>query len=283
MKKLKLDQIIIDAGTQTRAKLNEDTIEDYAEAMTEGGKFPLIAVFTDGANYILADGFHRYMAAKKNGWVDIEVDLHKGTRIDALWYSLGANKANGQRMNHDDKRNSIMLALRDFPKKTQGEIAQHVGCSREWVNKVFGQVVNTSQPGRTVTGKDGKSYPARHKDDLSRPPKPPEEEKDDNGKVIPKKLLTLWHRAQEIQDILTQISKIRATIERAQEEKDALYAEITLSQVKAALDTAYTAIKATKPYCVCPTCQGEGCRACSHRGLIGKFRFDTVIPGELKK
>ena len=77
--------------------------------------------------------------------------------------------------------------------------------------------------------------------------------------------------------------KIRATIERAQEEKDALYAEITLSQVKAALDTAYTAIKATKPYCVCPTCQGEGCRACSHRGLIGKFRFDTVIPRELKK
>ncbi|MFH1969325.1 MAG: hypothetical protein ABIJ53_03295 [Verrucomicrobiota bacterium] len=48
MKKIKLDEIIIDGGTQTRAALNEDTISDYAEAMTEGAKFPTVVVFASG-------------------------------------------------------------------------------------------------------------------------------------------------------------------------------------------------------------------------------------------
>lgn len=47
MKQLKLEQITIDAGTQTRVTLNEETINDYAEAMTEGAKFPDVVVFAN--------------------------------------------------------------------------------------------------------------------------------------------------------------------------------------------------------------------------------------------
>ena len=120
---------------------------------------------------------------------------------------------------------------------------------------------------------------AAPKDDLSRPPSPPAVEKDPHGKTIPSKLLPLWARRQEIQDILTSISRIKAAINH---EKDPLFAELNISYANAHLDQAYTAVKATKPYCVCPYCQGEGCRGCRHRGLIGKDRFDTA-PRELKQ
>ncbi len=115
------------------------------------------------------------------------------------------------------------------------------------------------------------------------PPDPNAVEKDPNGRTIPGKLLPLWIRRNEMQAICTQLSKIRTTIAEAAHGKDMLYAEINQQQIKAALDQAYTAIKATMPYCLCPSCQGEGCRACAHRGLIGKFRYDMVIPKELKQ
>ena len=127
--------------------------------------------------------------------------------------------------------------------------------------------------------KEIKDKAAAPKDDLSRPPTPPAVEKDPNGKVIPTKLLPLWARRQEIQDILTSISRIKAAI---RDEKDPLFAELNLSYANSHLDQAYTAVKATKPYCVCPYCQGECCRGCRHRGLIGKDRYDTA-PRELRQ
>ena len=114
------------------------------------------------------------------------------------------------------------------------------------------------------------------------PPDPNAKVKDENGKVIPKKLHELWFRKQEIQTMLTQISHIRSACVKAQDEKDPLFAELNFNQVAATAGSLYTELKSTMPYCVCPLCQGEGCRACEHRGLIGKFRYDTCTPKELK-
>ena len=52
---------------QTRAALNEDTVQDYADAMERGDRFPAVTVFTDGAEYYLADGFHRVEALRRIG------------------------------------------------------------------------------------------------------------------------------------------------------------------------------------------------------------------------
>jgi len=54
-----LSQIRIDGGTQPRTELNEDVIAEYAELLADGVEFPVITVYFDGANYWLADGFHR--------------------------------------------------------------------------------------------------------------------------------------------------------------------------------------------------------------------------------
>ena len=105
---------------------------------------------------------------------------------------------------------------------------------------------------------------------------------DSLGRHVPEDLAPLWHRRQEVQDFLTALSRMRSTIRHAQEGHDPLWAETNFSAALMHLDRAYSEIDATKPYVVCPMCQGIGCRACKERGLLGKFRYDTVIPRELK-
>lgn len=191
---LKLAEIIIDAGTQTRVKLNEDTIADYAEAMTEGGKFPPIVVFASGTEYLLADGFHRFMAAQRNGWRDMEVEIRKGSRLDAIKYSLGANTIHGLRRTNADKRQCVEIALKEFGKQSDRAIAEMCGISHEFVrqeraNSQVSTVDTCQKHTQTLTnkallepetpriGRDGKSYPAvkQAEKKIEKDTKPPRE------------------------------------------------------------------------------------------------------------
>ena len=79
--KLKIDSIQTEAGTQTRVKINEDAVTEYAEAMENGAEFPPVTVFHDGTDYWMADGFHRIMAASRNGFVDIEAEVRAPVRM----------------------------------------------------------------------------------------------------------------------------------------------------------------------------------------------------------
>jgi len=60
--------------------------------MAEGAVFPPIVVFVDGACSYLADGYHRRRAAEQSQRATIAVELRPGTKNDALWYALGANR-----------------------------------------------------------------------------------------------------------------------------------------------------------------------------------------------
>lgn len=162
---LKLDVIHCDSGTQSRVYINEDAVTEYAERMTEGDKFPPVDVFFDGTDYHLADGFHRVMAAQRSSFKDILANVHKGTAVDALWLSIGANKANGVKRTAGDKRKSIEIALNKFPDKTQEQIASHVGCVQQYVQKVKSELTTSGKLAApaNVKGKDGKTYPSKYK------------------------------------------------------------------------------------------------------------------------
>jgi predicted nucleic acid-binding protein len=56
-----LESIRIDGGTQIRLEIRTDVVQEYAELIA---KLPPITVFFDGSTYWLADGFHRYHAAR---------------------------------------------------------------------------------------------------------------------------------------------------------------------------------------------------------------------------
>lgn len=160
-----LSAIIFDAGTQIRADICEETVAEYALAMTAGDRFPPVVLFHDGNQYYMADGFHRGIAARRILQRDIAAVVYPGTQQDALWYALGANRANGRRLNLADKKHAILLALKAWGGeggKSVREISEQIGCALSYVQQIEKQVTCSGhlEPRARVTGKDGKSYPA---------------------------------------------------------------------------------------------------------------------------
>jgi len=96
------------------------------------------------------------------------------------------------------------------------------------------------------------------------------------GRRIPDHLLELWGRRQEVQDMLTALSRVRGVLRTAEASGDPLYSDVPFSSGQAHLDQAFNAVQVAKPYAVCAYCQGHGCKACGQRGLLSKFRWNTV-------
>jgi ParB-like chromosome segregation protein Spo0J len=113
MKKLNINSIRIDGGTQSRVEINNETVSDYAEAVKVGIEFPPVVVFHDGADNWLADGFHRFHAHKHAGKASIAADILQGSVRDAILYSLAANGTHGLRRSNADKRKSVQTLLTD--------------------------------------------------------------------------------------------------------------------------------------------------------------------------
>lgn len=109
MAALALSSIRIDGGTQSRVEMNQATVDEYAAALADGAEFPAVIVFFDGASYWLADGFHRYWAARKNKCATIEADAREGTQWDAVLFSVGANS--GLDRSDEDKRKCVSMLL----------------------------------------------------------------------------------------------------------------------------------------------------------------------------
>jgi len=157
---IQLSQIRTDGGTQPRAQLDGVTVSEYAEAMERGADFPPVKVMHDGENYWLYDGFHRVKAAQQIGCEQIDADVEQGTKEDAQWASLAANKRHGLRRSQADKRRAIKRALKGWgTDKSDREIARHVGCSQPTVSKYRGELEATDKiyQSERRTGADGRT------------------------------------------------------------------------------------------------------------------------------
>ena len=158
---LELDQIRTNGGTQSRVELNQETVAEYAQAFTAGASFPPVVVFFDGANYWLADGFHRYFGARDAGESAIDAEIITGTKRDAVLYSLKANATHGLRRTNADKRKAVETLLKDAEWATWSDrkIAEVCGVSHELARQVRGAICHplTDSPTRTVE-RNGKTY-----------------------------------------------------------------------------------------------------------------------------
>jgi ParB-like chromosome segregation protein Spo0J len=141
VKELSLARIIAHQEVQVRVAMNEETIEEYAEAMRNGDKFPPVVVFSDdgGASYWLADGFHRYHAAKQiaNNWA-LPAEIKDGGKREAILYAVGANASHGLRRSREDKHNSVLKLLKDkeWSRWSDREIARRCQVSPNTVNRI---------------------------------------------------------------------------------------------------------------------------------------------------
>jgi uncharacterized ParB-like nuclease family protein len=162
-KEISLDLINIYGGTQTRVQTTDEAIESYAEAMTAGTVFPPIDVYFDGATYWLADGFHRYLATKRNQQPAIQANVQPGGRSEALRHALGANATNGVYRTNADKRNAAEIALEEWPELANPVLAELCRVSTDLVRRCRTEMAKSGkleQP-EMVTGRDGKEYPSQ--------------------------------------------------------------------------------------------------------------------------
>lgn len=161
---LPIAQIRRDGGTQPRQGMDEDAVNDYANALRNGERLPAVDVMFDGAAYWLFDGFHRTEAHMRAGLADIAVTIHRGTLEDAQWRSFGANKGHGLRRSNADKERAVRAALRHVNGVglSNVQIARHVGVDDKTVARYRGEMESTSEIPRlpTRTGADGKERKA---------------------------------------------------------------------------------------------------------------------------
>ena len=133
MKKVKIDDLRIDGGTQGREVIDQTTVYNYLERMKEGDEFPKMFAFYDGATYWLVDGFHRYHAYKLLGIKEVEIAYKPGTLEEAQIHSYGVNNTHGKPRTNEDKRKVVLLALEhpSLQGKSDREIAKvcHVSVS----------------------------------------------------------------------------------------------------------------------------------------------------------
>lgn len=107
---LVIAKIRVDGGTQMRAEIDEDTVDEYVEVLAS---LPPITVFYDGNSYWIVDGFHRLRAHEKARKKVIYAEVKSGTQRDAILYAAGANGRHGRRRTHADKRRAVGALLRD--------------------------------------------------------------------------------------------------------------------------------------------------------------------------
>jgi hypothetical protein len=153
--KLGLDKLRLCLALQTRVSIHDDVVEEYAQAMARGDRFPPVVVFQDEGESILADGFHRLKAAQKARLKHLDAEVRQGSRKDALRFALGANDTHGLRRTNRDKRRAVEMALAEFANLSDHLLAEMCGVSVPTVGTVRNQLEIFNSCPRL--GKDGKS------------------------------------------------------------------------------------------------------------------------------
>ena len=156
--RVKLQSIRLDGGTQPRKEIDEPLVQHYTEVLLEGkDKFPPVDLWFDGKSYWPSDGFHRFHAHKRAGFMDIEAKVKQGTKRDAFLACLKANGKHGKPRTPDERRYVVQLALEDIEigSKTDSQIAEICDVSIMTVGRVrkalgLEKTMRTTKDGRTI-------------------------------------------------------------------------------------------------------------------------------------
>lgn len=159
MTELEVKLIKLDGGTQARAGIDRETVNEYVEALRESDStwpFPPVIVYHDGDAYWLADGFHRITAARQHGRFVCDADVRQGTQRDAILHAAGANAEHGLRRTPEDKRRAVLRLLEDaeWGRWSDREIARRCKVSHPFVAKIREETGNITSE-RVYTNRHG--------------------------------------------------------------------------------------------------------------------------------
>jgi hypothetical protein len=135
MRKVKLNDIRIDGGTQGRVVIDQQHVYHMVEMMKEDYEFDPIDTNFDGVTYWLVDGFHRYHAYKLMGIKEVTIKYVPGTQAEAVIRSYGVNARHGLPRSFEDKKKVVEEALAnpDLKDKSNYEIAKICVVSQPFV------------------------------------------------------------------------------------------------------------------------------------------------------
>lgn len=140
IQQIDLESIRTDEECQGRVSLNPGAVKEYAELAKSGTRLPPLTVFYDGAEYWLADGFHRIQAYRRNKTLRVNATIMAGDRTDARLYAAGANATHGLRRSNADKRKAVGLCLDALTEKgeewSERKVAKHCGVTNHLVADV---------------------------------------------------------------------------------------------------------------------------------------------------
>lgn len=137
---IELKPLIFDEDLQSRAKINDFTVAEYAETIKlriqrkDPLGFPPIDVFRDpetGKMYV-AGGFHRGKAHKIAKVKEILANVRIGTKSDAQLFAAAENTDHGLQRSQKDKVRALKLIL-DHPDAVN------------WTNTDIGRAANVSE------------------------------------------------------------------------------------------------------------------------------------------
>ena len=276
-KTLKVSEIECGTETQTRAAIDMECVESYAEAMRDGVTMPPIIVYcSDEGTYWLADGFHRLGAAKAIGAKTIEATVEAGGMRDALRFALAANAEHGLRRTNKDKRRALEIALADLEwgNYSARQLAELCAVSKAFI----GIVRKERQPesNAPVKGADGKKYPrgkkggekkpvhALEKDDqvvtvttCQEPARPAEPLVDALGKPVPDKLVSAFESLAEFQRINKALMRLLDDMAALAEGPGGYDLAIHLDGVKREITIGRKNFMATAPHVLWPAKKGD--------------------------
>ena len=208
--KLKLSEITRELGVQSRRKLDQETIKNYAKLMGDGVVFRPIVVF--GETNILADGWHRFQACKESGIEEIEAERMEGDIRDATFYAISANNEHGLPMATPDRHDNAKKLLLDVEWGKLGlrVIAQKVGLSKTTVGNIRGQLEAEGKLSKSDTRtvvKEGKEYEINVSPQKN--PKPKAKPKEEKPKEQVSKVDTCPENSdlQEMSDIVMSLTE----------------------------------------------------------------------------
>lgn len=303
-----VDAVRTDGNTQARVGLHDPTIEDYRKVLREGGTLDEGDVFFDGEHYWSADIHHRLAAYKAEGCGLIRVKVHAGSRRDARLFAIGANARHGLRRTAADKELAVRMLLEDeeWGRNSVAWLKEMAGVSHCFADKVKRAFLAAKgqPPAETVTGKDGREYPAGggHKPSPSRKKEPkPESEADDEapaagpqlhqsparetesgpmldakGRPVPPHLVAVFQAAGEFRSIVQIIGQLKTRVGELKQKpgSDSLHAQSVIVE----LDDAQRTLRVAAPFVVCPDCGGAGCNKgkkslCPQSGWLPEGRW----------
>lgn len=303
LKHLPLQEISYSQGTQFRKDGDPKVQEEYSALMQEGVVFPPIEVVFDGQHYYLWDGFTRYFAATEIGAETIDCHITKGSLRDAQILACSANKTNGQPRSSQTKRHIIEFLLADevWGKKTQDEIASHVGVTRGYVARISGEnkrhdvsdnvtsndigVSDSVNP--ESTKKSSISTLKRGKQTTQKTKADKKEKKvflDKVGKTVPEHLVPVFEGAAIIRSFVEELDDLHTRVKQSIKTDPLLWHFFVATSFSTDIANLKRQLKAAMPHAVCAFCGGthsKTCQTCKGGGFLNELRWNTV-PKEIK-